>query len=72
MKSYLMFAALAALATVCLAPHAEAGCVISPNGKSIDIVTDNGASEENTCSVPCRVDTKIGVVQVSAKTFGRR
>jgi hypothetical protein len=41
------------------------GCVISPDQKSIDVVTDNGASEEKNCSVKCQVDTKIGVVQIS-------
>jgi hypothetical protein len=58
-------AALAALTAICLASGARAGCVISPDGKSIDVVTDNGASDEKNCAVKCQVDTKIGVVQVS-------
>jgi hypothetical protein len=62
MKSCLRFAVL--VAVVCLAPRAEAGCVISPEGKSINVVTDNGASEEKTCAVKCQVDTKIGLVQI--------
>jgi hypothetical protein len=63
MKRRLGFAVLLAMA--CLAPHADAGCVISPEGKSINVVTDNGASEEKNCAVKCRVDTKIGVQQIS-------
>jgi hypothetical protein len=39
--------------------------VISPDGKSIDVVTDNGDTNEKNCAVKCRVDTKIGAVQVS-------
>jgi hypothetical protein len=46
-------------------PKAQAGCVIAPDGKSINVVTDNGSSDEKTCSVSCKVDTKIGVVQLS-------
>jgi hypothetical protein len=65
MKPRLSFAAFAALITVCLAPHANAGCVISPDGKSIDVVTDNGAGNEKTCRVSCQVGTRIGVVQIS-------
>jgi len=65
MKTCLKFAALATLAVACLSPRAEAGCVISPDGNSINVVTDNGASEEKTCAVKCQVDTKIGVAQVS-------
>jgi hypothetical protein len=57
-------AAAAAVALACLAPPAMAGCVISPDGKSIDVVTDNGADQEKNCAVKCQVDTKIGVVQV--------
>jgi hypothetical protein len=65
MKIRLLFAALAATAAVWLAPSARAGCIIAPDGKSINVVTDNGSSDEKTCSVSCNVDTKIGVVQVS-------
>src|SRR5258705_14016171 len=53
------------LAMACLAPRAEAGCVISPEGKSINVVTDNGAGEEKNCAVKCQVDTKIGVQRIS-------
>lgn len=59
------FAALAATALFCQLSAAKAGCVITPDGKSIDVVTDNGASDEKNCAVKCQVDTKIGVVQVS-------
>jgi hypothetical protein len=65
MKPRLTIAAFSALTVLCLTSHAEAGCVISSGGKSIDVVTDNGDSNEKTCSVSCQVDTKIGVVQVS-------
>ena len=65
MKPHLSVAAFATLITVYSAPHAYAGCVISPDGKSIDVVTDNGASDEKTCRVACQVETKIGVVQIS-------
>lgn len=64
MTSRFVLAAFAAVAVVCLAPQARAGCVISPDGKSIDVVTDNGADQEKNCAVKCQVDTKIGVVQV--------
>lgn len=64
MTSRFLLAAAAAMALACLAPPAQAGCVISPDGKSIDVVTDNGADEEKKCAVKCQVDTKIGVVQV--------
>jgi hypothetical protein len=57
-------AALAAVAALWLAP-AHAGCVIAPDGKSIDVVTDNPTSDGKSCSVSCQVDTKIGVVQVA-------
>jgi hypothetical protein len=65
MKARLSFAAFAALITVCSAARANAGCVISPDGKSIDVVTDNGGSDEKNCRVSCQVETKIGVVQIS-------
>jgi hypothetical protein len=58
-------AAIAAALLTCLAAPARATCVISPDGKSIDVVTDNGESSEKNCAVKCRVDTKIGVTQVS-------
>lgn len=65
-KSLLLAAAVAfaSAAATWLAP-AQATCVIAPDGKSIDVVTDNGADEEKNCAVKCQVDTKIGVVQVS-------
>jgi hypothetical protein len=65
MKTRFLCAALAAAAAaIWLAPPAEAGCVISPDQKSINVVTDNGASEEKNCAVKCQVDTKVGVVQI--------
>jgi hypothetical protein len=65
MKPRLSFTALAAPIAVCLASPANAGCVISPDGKSIDIVADNAASDEQICRVSCQVETKIGVVRIS-------
>ena len=59
-----LYAALAAVAVVCLVSQANATCVIAPDGKSINVVTDNGADEEKTCAVKCQVDTKAGVVQI--------
>ena len=67
MKSRFVLAAAAAAAAValaCLAAPAMAGCVISSDGKSIDVVTDNGSDQEKNCAVKCQVDTKAGVVQV--------
>jgi hypothetical protein len=64
MNSRLLCAALAATALVCQFTAAQATCVISPDHKSISVVTDNGASDEKTCSVSCKVDTKVGVLQV--------
>ena len=43
----------------------RATCVIAPDGKSIAVVTDNGYSFEKNCAANCRVDTNIGVAQVS-------
>jgi hypothetical protein len=43
----------------------RATCVIAPDGKSINVVTDNGSSDEKSCQVSCKVDTKIGVVSVA-------
>jgi len=64
MNARLLCAAVAAAAIVFQLQGAQAGCVISPDGKSINVVTDNGASNEKTCAVKCQVDTKIGVVNV--------
>ncbi len=65
MKMLFFCAGLAALSAVALAVPAGAGCVIAPDGKSINVVTDNPASEERNCAVSCNVDTKIGVVTVA-------
>ena len=65
MKFPLVRAVLAVAAIVCAAAHARADCVIAPDNKSIDVVTDNPSSDEKNCAVKCQVDTKIGVVQVS-------
>ena len=58
MKPRLSLAAFAALITVCLAPRADAGCVISPDGRSIDVVTDNGTGNEKTCRELLRIDPR--------------
>ena len=65
MKAGFVAAFAVAIVVVCSAPHARAGCVISPDGKSISVVTDNGADAEKNCAVKCQVDTKIGIAQVS-------
>jgi hypothetical protein len=65
MKIRVVRAVFAATALVCQFTAAQATCVISPDHKSISVVTDNGASDEKTCSVSCKVDTKVGVLQVS-------
>lgn len=54
MNSRLLRAALAATTLVCQFTAAQATCVISPDHKSISVVTDNGASDEKTCSVSCK------------------
>jgi hypothetical protein len=64
MNIRLVCAALAATALVCQFTAAQATCVIAPDHKSISVVTDNGASDEKSCSVSCKVDTKVGVLQV--------
>src|SRR5471030_531284 len=64
MNTRLVCAALAAAAVLCQSLPALATCVIAPDGKSIDVVTDNGSSDEKSCAVACKVDTKIGVVNV--------
>ena len=65
MKAGFVAAITVAVVFMCSAPHARAGCVISPDGKAISVVTDNGADAEKNCAVKCQVDTKIGVAQVS-------
>src|SRR5471032_1702813 len=64
MNARLLCAALAATVLVYQFTAAQATCVISSDHKAISIVTDNGASDEKTCSVSCKVDTKVGVLQV--------
>jgi hypothetical protein len=64
MNSRFLCTALAAAVLVCQFTAAQASCVISSDHKSISVVTDNGASDEKTCSVSCKVDTKVGVLQV--------
>jgi hypothetical protein len=64
MNSRPLCAVLAVTALVCQFTAAQATCVISSDHKSISVVTDNGASDEKTCSVSCQVDTKVGVLQV--------
>jgi len=65
MQTRFFCAGFAALAAVLLAGPAGAGCVISPDGKSINVVTDNPTDEQKNCAVSCKVDTKIGVVTVA-------
>ncbi len=65
MTNSIVCAAFAASVAVVLAAPAQAGCVISPDGKSINVVADNPSSDAKTCQVACQVDTKIGVVQVA-------
>jgi hypothetical protein len=65
MKFRLVCAAFAATALAGQFTAAHATCVIAPDHKSISVVTDNGASDEKTCSVSCKVDTKVGVLQVA-------
>lgn len=58
-------AAAAALILAGLAAPALAGCVIAPDHKSIDVVADNPSSDQKDCAISCKVDTKVGVVQIS-------
>lgn len=53
MKMRLSFVAVAATAVAWLTPPPQAGCVIALE------------SDEKNFTVSCKVDTKIGVVQVS-------
>lgn len=65
MRIYFVLA-VAAVAFACgLSEFARAGCVISPDGSAIDMVTDNGDSAEKNCAVKCQVDTMRGVAQLS-------
>ena len=64
MNARFLCAVLAAAAFACQSLPARAGCIIAPDGKSINVVTDNGSSDEKTCSVACKVDTKVGVINV--------
>ncbi len=63
-RSVVGVAALAVLLPL-LVSSAHATCVISPDGASIDVVTDNGDTAEKNCAVKCQVDTQRGVAQVS-------
>jgi hypothetical protein len=65
MNARLVCAAMVATVVVFQSMTARATCVIAPDGKSINVVTDNGSSDEKSCQVSCKVDTKIGVVSVS-------
>jgi hypothetical protein len=64
MKARLVYAVLAATVFIFQTWPVRAICVIAPDGKSIDVVTDNGSSDEKSCQVSCKVDTKIGIVSV--------
>jgi hypothetical protein len=65
MKKHLVLAAAAAIAAAWLTPPAGAGCLIGPDGKSINVVTDNASSDQQNCAVSCKVGTKVGVVTVA-------
>jgi len=65
MKKRLMLVSAAVLAATWQPPPALAGCVIAPDRKSINVVTDNASSDEKNCAVSCKVDTKVGVVTVA-------
>lgn len=65
MNVRLVCAGLTATAILLQGMPALATCVIASDGKSINVITDNGSSDEKTCQVSCKVDTKIGVVSVS-------
>ena len=65
MNARLFYAALAATVLIFQSMPVWATCVIAPDGKSINVVTDNGSGDEKSCQVSCKVDTKIGVVSVS-------
>src|ERR1700680_1668931 len=65
MNARLVCAALAATVFIFQSMPVWATCVIAPDGKSINVVTDNGSSDEKSCPVRCKVATKIGGVSVS-------
>jgi hypothetical protein len=44
---------------------ARAGCLISEDRKAINVVTDNSATDEKSCNVTCRVETKNGPANIS-------
>jgi hypothetical protein len=64
MKTCFLLAASAAAAVMPL-ETVKARCVISPDQKSINVVTDNPSSDEKTCTVKCKVETAKGVAQIS-------
>lgn len=68
MRTIVRFAvaiAVAAFSVSVLSGSSDAGCVISADGSAIDMVTDNGASEEKNCAIKCSVETTRGVAQMS-------
>src|SRR5437763_17180209 len=65
MRASFKFATFAFMAISSIGSPAQAGCIISADQKSINVVTDNASSDEKNCAVKCRVDTKIGIAQVS-------
>jgi hypothetical protein len=48
-----------------LPPAHAANCVISNDGKAINIVTDNSSDEQKSCNVSCQVETKRGPTSIS-------
>lgn len=65
MRPIFVCAAVVVLLASSLTLPAHATCVISADGASIDVITDNGDSAEQNCAVKCQVDTQRGVAQVS-------
>jgi hypothetical protein len=59
----------AALCGVLLSLHLSsaeaANCLISADQKAINVVTDNASSDEKSCNVTCKVETKTGPTNIS-------
>lgn len=57
--------ACAAVGAVISIEAASAGCLISQDRKSINVVTDNSTTDGKSCSVTCKVETKNGPANIS-------
>ena len=57
--------AVAAVAVLSLGSPVQAGCVISQDGKSINIITNNSTNSAKNCMVKCQVDTIRGATNIS-------